>query len=426
MPNQHNSKLAPSEPKWSSVDKTQLPWQAFVWQAPGFDKEKRSTWKYPHHWVTNGTMYLHRGGLNAAWAAANGARSGKKAAPAVIKHLEAHRKAIKMSFVQDAVCFEGSARDEGSDVIKGVAVLTRGEARGHGIIIGERSLESALACMAGRRIKSRLNHPNTFIDSIDPVESFIGWFHDFRRDGDIIRADFTIAKSAALSPKGNLRDYLLARIEEDPTSLGVSIVCKMSLTEEDEAIFSVVYFADIVGTPAANPNGMFEDPLTEPEQEVDKMDKERLEQADQLAEKYGADVAYRFLKDESLSFEDVVKAEEEKAQTEVKSMNERKQQAEQIEIMFGEEAAYCFLKDESLSFEDIVKTETAKLMAKIEALQKEISKPVQPREEEEGQRKRSIEEAFEEAVKASDDPAQWLEKLAAEFGEETAKQFIGI
>jgi len=41
-------------------------------------------------------MYLHRGGLAAAWAAAQGARSGKQASSAVKAHLQAHRKAVGM------------------------------------------------------------------------------------------------------------------------------------------------------------------------------------------------------------------------------------------------------------------------------------------------------------------------------------------
>ena len=98
----HNSTLADSEPDWGDVDKTKLPRNAFADQG---EPDKKSTWKYPHHWVKNGKvgddgvyasgdMYLHKGGLNAAWAAAQGARTGKKAAPEVIAHLEKHRKAI--------------------------------------------------------------------------------------------------------------------------------------------------------------------------------------------------------------------------------------------------------------------------------------------------------------------------------------------
>lgn len=101
----HNSKLADREPGWGSVDKTKLPYQAHVWQAPGTERDKKSTWKYPHHWVsggsvgedgvyTSGTMYLSKSGLNAAWAAAMGARTGKRAPAAVIAHLKRHRNAI--------------------------------------------------------------------------------------------------------------------------------------------------------------------------------------------------------------------------------------------------------------------------------------------------------------------------------------------
>lgn len=99
----HNSTTDPNEPPWADVDKTALPRNAF---ADMGDPEKKSTWAYPHHWVKNGggkdgsgvyttgDMYLHRGGLNSAWAAANGARSGEKASQAVIDHLESHRKAL--------------------------------------------------------------------------------------------------------------------------------------------------------------------------------------------------------------------------------------------------------------------------------------------------------------------------------------------
>jgi hypothetical protein len=83
----HNSTVAKSESSWSKVDKTKLPDSAFA------DSKNR---KYPHHHLVKGTMYLHRGGLAAAWAAAQGARSGKQASSAVKAHLQKHRKAIGM------------------------------------------------------------------------------------------------------------------------------------------------------------------------------------------------------------------------------------------------------------------------------------------------------------------------------------------
>ena len=98
----HNSILADNEPDWGSVDKTKLPKVAFANHADS----AKSSWTYPHHWIKGGTvtddngiwqdgvMYLHKGGLNAAWAAAQGARSGQKASQEIIDHLDAHRKAI--------------------------------------------------------------------------------------------------------------------------------------------------------------------------------------------------------------------------------------------------------------------------------------------------------------------------------------------
>jgi len=102
----HNSRVAPGEPDWGDVDKSRLPRAAFADQG---DPSRKSTWKFPHHWVkgggdldengvyTSGTMYLHRGGLNAAWSAAQGGRSGQKASQAVRDHLAAHRRSLGLT-----------------------------------------------------------------------------------------------------------------------------------------------------------------------------------------------------------------------------------------------------------------------------------------------------------------------------------------
>ena len=97
----HNSTIADREPDWGpylEANRSKLPDNAFA------DPENRA---YPHHWVKNGVvdketgrfktgdMYLHRGGWKAAWSAAHGARSGKKASEAVINHLESHRSAVE-------------------------------------------------------------------------------------------------------------------------------------------------------------------------------------------------------------------------------------------------------------------------------------------------------------------------------------------
>lgn len=95
----HNSTVAEREPSWPSVDRTALPRLAFARMG---DADKKSTWGYPHHWIkdgadkddagiyTRGTMYLHRGGLQAAWNYAMGAGTGDKAEREVIAHLRRH------------------------------------------------------------------------------------------------------------------------------------------------------------------------------------------------------------------------------------------------------------------------------------------------------------------------------------------------
>jgi hypothetical protein len=119
MAHQHNSRTAENEPAWSSVDKTALPRVA---HADMGEPGKKSTWRYPHHWIKGGTtkdedgiwvdgeMYLHSGGLNAAWAAANGARSGEKASREVLDHLRRHREALGLEEHADVLVREAMRR----------------------------------------------------------------------------------------------------------------------------------------------------------------------------------------------------------------------------------------------------------------------------------------------------------------------------
>lgn len=83
----HNSTLKKGEPAWGKVNKKTLPDSAFA------DSKGR---RYPHHWISGGKMYLHRGGLASALQHAGGARSGKEASSAIKTHLNAHAKAIGM------------------------------------------------------------------------------------------------------------------------------------------------------------------------------------------------------------------------------------------------------------------------------------------------------------------------------------------
>jgi hypothetical protein len=86
----HNSTVKKGEPAWGKVSKKGLPDNAFA------GKNKEGKLSYPHHWISGGKMYLHRGGLASALQHAGGARSGKEASSAIKAHLNTHAKAIGM------------------------------------------------------------------------------------------------------------------------------------------------------------------------------------------------------------------------------------------------------------------------------------------------------------------------------------------
>ena len=92
MAYRHTSKTAAGTvPAWGKVATEKLPQEAFA-VVPNADEA--GGWGFPHHWVSGDVLFLHRGGLGAAWAAANGARSGKRASSEVRSHLQAHRKVL--------------------------------------------------------------------------------------------------------------------------------------------------------------------------------------------------------------------------------------------------------------------------------------------------------------------------------------------
>lgn len=104
----HNNTVNENEPSWGSVDKTKLPRLAY---ADMGEEGKKSTWRLPHHYIeggstlddkgiyTNGTMYLHRGGLAAAFGALQGARIGQpmNVSAETRAHIMQHREVIMKS-----------------------------------------------------------------------------------------------------------------------------------------------------------------------------------------------------------------------------------------------------------------------------------------------------------------------------------------
>lgn len=171
--------------------------------------------------------------------------------------------------------------DYGAGLIKGLAVVTRGEALGHEMWIDQTFVEQTAKAVAASKmgIKARFTHPGL---SSDGMGKFLGRIKAGRVDGDIARADLHLAKSAQNTPDGDLADYVMSLAEEDPAAFATSIVFDHDMEAEEafaeehkgeEKRFSSpdkdnvanylharlknLYADDVVDEPAANPGGLF-------------------------------------------------------------------------------------------------------------------------------------------------------------------------
>lgn len=180
--------------------------------------------------------------------------------------------------------------DFGAGLIRGLSVITRGEALGHGMWIDDvflSQVEAALQAEQKTGLKSRFTHPDL---SADGLAKFLGRVKGGHVDGDQVFTDLHLAKSAHRSPDGDLAGYVLDRTEEDPGGFGASIVFYRDLEAETEfalsngataddrgrvgwdgfkspdeanannyphARLAALEATDLVDEPAANPSGMF-------------------------------------------------------------------------------------------------------------------------------------------------------------------------
>lgn len=173
-------------------------------------------------------------------------------------------------------------------LISDFAVITRGEALGHGVYCDREFLSSIVEQTEGDEMgrKSRYTHPDM---SADGLSKGLGRANRLYLDGDSVRGDLHFFRSAHNSPDGNLAGYVMDRTEEDPQSLGASIVFSEDVDgtidhalqhgakwDGDSLDFSGFKSpdpdnvknlphvrlkkyrgVDIVDDPAANPSGMF-------------------------------------------------------------------------------------------------------------------------------------------------------------------------
>lgn len=171
--------------------------------------------------------------------------------------------------------------DLGQGIIRGAAIVTRGEALGHGEWI-----DGQFVAKVGERIKSakrgvkmRFTHPSL---SGDGLGTFLGRAKNSVTDSDKSVADIHFSKASHNTPDGDLAAYVMDLAEEDPEAFGVSIAYEPDWDAEDRfaadhkdedgnfhspdkdnannyphARLSRLRAADVVDDPAANPDGLF-------------------------------------------------------------------------------------------------------------------------------------------------------------------------
>ena len=172
----------------------------------------------------------------------------------------------------------------GFGVIRGVSVITRGEALGHGLWVDAEFLQDVSDHLnaSGNGVKSRFTHPGL---SSDGVGSKLGKLHEAKVIGDQVFADLHFQEAATKTPDGDLADYVMSLAEETPEDFGLSIVFEhdANAMESHEAQNSVMQAGrsifvspdednqnnypharlaklragDVVDSPAANPEGLF-------------------------------------------------------------------------------------------------------------------------------------------------------------------------
>lgn len=123
--------------------------------------------------------------------------------------------------------------DDGAGIVRQAAVITRGEALGHGHWIDSEMLTSVAEAINQSQagVKARFTHPDL---SSDGLGNFLGRFKLSRVEGDVVRGDLHFSMSAHNTPDGDLAEYVMGLAERDPDMFGTSIVFERDLDAEIE------------------------------------------------------------------------------------------------------------------------------------------------------------------------------------------------
>jgi len=142
--------------------------------------------------------------------------------------------------------------DKEGGVIRGVSLITMGDARGHGLQVDQKTLDQlkeSLDHTPDPGIKAKLNHKSG-------VEAVFGYINNFSIQGNKLKGDLNLLR--------NHKDYAqtIEQISTMPGQIGLSVAFQGDKEPGDDgkiyARCKRIVSVDLVADPAANPDGMFE------------------------------------------------------------------------------------------------------------------------------------------------------------------------
>ncbi len=151
--------------------------------------------------------------------------------------------------------------DRANNVIRGAKVIQLGRVNdSRPFDVDEQTLEQVIEFgnRPNKGLKARYRHPRQG----ESLGSHLGFWTNFRRDGDAVRADLTLAKSSFATPYGNLGGYVMELADEAPESFGLSLATLLDKamfdSDSNGLRFAKVKAVDVVGEPAATRGGLFD------------------------------------------------------------------------------------------------------------------------------------------------------------------------
>jgi hypothetical protein len=122
--------------------------------------------------------------------------------------------------------------DQKAGLIRGVAVISRGPALGHGMFIDAATLQQAadLINAGPNGSKSRFTHPSL---SGDGTGKLLGRVKNASVDGDVTRGDLHMTPTAHKTPDGDLAGYVMGLAQDDPEAFGNSIAFEHDIEAEN-------------------------------------------------------------------------------------------------------------------------------------------------------------------------------------------------